>query len=157
MVRCDRCFLVQFPTINNLCRRCKLPLDEEPEPEAATALAGPSVTHDMQSARTYISKIENQKATPTLSSLARLAKALGVDVTELLAGEEMARQDEVRELLEDRFIGEVAPFAAKLDSVQRQGILAQVRELAFAQQRCRIVPVMKRATRRPPSLTAPAS
>ncbi len=34
--------------------------------------------------RTYVSKIENEKATPTLSSLARLAAALTVSVPELL-------------------------------------------------------------------------
>ncbi len=34
--------------------------------------------------RTYVSKIENEKATPTLSSLARLAQALEVSVPDLL-------------------------------------------------------------------------
>ena len=36
--------------------------------------------------RTYVSKIENEKATPTLSSLERLARALEVTVPELLSG-----------------------------------------------------------------------
>src|SRR3954463_270934 len=35
VVRCDRCSLVQFRTNNNVCRRCKLSLDDEPEPEVA--------------------------------------------------------------------------------------------------------------------------
>jgi transcriptional regulator with XRE-family HTH domain len=38
--------------------------------------------------RTYVSKIENEKATPTLSSLERLARALEVTVPELLSGGE---------------------------------------------------------------------
>src|SRR5260370_22475002 len=29
VVRCDRCFLVQFRTSNSLCRRCHLSLDED--------------------------------------------------------------------------------------------------------------------------------
>src|SRR5690348_467570 len=41
--------------------------------------------------RTYVSKIENQKATPTLSSLERLARALEVTVPELLSGGERSR------------------------------------------------------------------
>ena len=47
--------------------------------------------------RTYVSKIENEKATPTLSSLERLARALEVTVPDLLTGGERNRQEEVRE------------------------------------------------------------
>src|SRR5271165_5402077 len=33
VVRCDQCHLVQFKTVNNLCRRCRMSLEEdEPEP-----------------------------------------------------------------------------------------------------------------------------
>jgi len=46
--------------------------------------------------RTYVSKIENEKATPTLSSLERLARALEVTVPDLLSGGERNRQDEIR-------------------------------------------------------------
>ena len=41
--------------------------------------------------RTYVSKIENEKATPTLSSLERLARALEVSVPDLLSGGERNR------------------------------------------------------------------
>src|SRR6202000_3495901 len=54
--------------------------------------------------RTYVSKIENEKATPTLSSLERLARALEVTVPELLSGGEKSRQEEVSELVKDQFI-----------------------------------------------------
>src|ERR1039458_1539185 len=47
--------------------------------------------------RTYVSKIENEKATPTLSSLERLARALEVTVPDLLSGGERNRQEEARE------------------------------------------------------------
>src|ERR1700757_4704043 len=63
--------------------------------------------------RTYVSKIENEKATPTLSSLERLAKALEVNVPELLSGGERSRQEEVRELIEDQFVAEILPFVAQ--------------------------------------------
>ena len=52
--------------------------------------------------RTYVSKIENEKATPTLSSLERLARALEVSVPDLLSGGEQNRQEEMRDLMEDR-------------------------------------------------------
>src|SRR3974377_219895 len=112
VVRCDQCHLVQFKTVNNLCRRCRTSLDEdEPEPILTPCLAVPEAASDrsevqvaaairnlrqraglsqrqlalrMGVPRTYVSKIENEKATPTLSSLARLAAALEVSVPDLL-------------------------------------------------------------------------
>ncbi|HEU5457795.1 MAG TPA: helix-turn-helix transcriptional regulator, partial [Terracidiphilus sp.] len=104
VVRCDFCSLVQFRTSNSLCRKCRRPLDiEEPaplapqlvtaQPAAAAAEAGLQVAGQvreirrarhlsqrqlasrMQVPRTYISKIENGKAIPTLGSLERLARA----------------------------------------------------------------------------------
>src|SRR5215813_10476245 len=99
VVRCDRCLLVQFRTTNDLCRRCHASLDEEEPPVAiATPIPPPLPMHGhghghlnlassirsmrlrnglsqrqlatrMSVPRTYVSKIENEKATPTLSSL----------------------------------------------------------------------------------------
>ncbi len=124
VVRCDHCLLVQFRTQNNNCRRCHASLDEEePEPVqvAPTPVMMPMPGHGrghlnlatsirslrlrnglsqrqlagrMSVPRTYVSKIENEKATPTLSSLERLARALEVSVPELLSGGETSRQDE---------------------------------------------------------------
>jgi transcriptional regulator with XRE-family HTH domain len=85
--------------------------------------------------RTYVSKIENEKATPTLSSLERLAKALEVNVPELLSGGERNRQEEVRELMEDQFVAEVLPFVAQLNGLQMSSILAQVRDLTVRPRR----------------------
>ena len=68
--------------------------------------------------RTYVSKIENEKATPTLSSLERLARALEVTVPELLSGGERSRQEEVNELMKDQFIAEISAlcFATERDA-----------------------------------------
>src|SRR5215467_12851232 len=39
VVRCDHCHLVQFRTVNNMCRKCRTSLDEdEPEPILAPVL-----------------------------------------------------------------------------------------------------------------------
>ena len=113
VVRCDHCHLVQFRTVNNLCRKCRTSLDEdEPEPilaqpmpvmepvstsrsevQVAQAIRSLRLQHGLSQRqlalrmgvpRTYVSKIENEKATPTLSSLARLADALTVSVPDLL-------------------------------------------------------------------------
>src|SRR5215469_11991625 len=116
VVRCDHCHLVQFLTQNHCCRRCRQSLDPEPEPVPVVAetpattngngnghahlqvaqairvlrhrfgLSQRQLAGRMQVPRTYVSKIENEKATPTLSSLERLAKALEVSVSDLLAG-----------------------------------------------------------------------
>jgi len=85
--------------------------------------------------RTYVSKIENEKATPTLSSLERLAKALEVSVPDLLSGGERNRQEEVRELMEDRFVADVLPYLSQLNGMQMSSILAQVRDLTVRPRR----------------------
>src|SRR4029077_135013 len=164
VVRCDRCLLVQFRTVNNLCRRCHGSLDED-EPEIVATLPAPPMiitTHShghlnlaasirslrlrnglsqrqlaarMSVPRTYVSKIENEKATPTLSSLERLAKALEVTVPDLLSGGERNRQEEVRELIQDPFVAEMLPFLAQLNGMQMSSILAQVRDLTVRPRR----------------------
>jgi transcriptional regulator with XRE-family HTH domain len=85
--------------------------------------------------RTYVSKIENEKATPTLSSLERLARALEVTVPDLLSGGEKSRQEEVRELMQDQFIAELLPFVAQLNGMQMSSILTQVRDLTIRPRR----------------------
>src|ERR1039458_2566474 len=128
VVRCDQCHLVQFRTFNNLCRRCRTSLDEDiPEPVPTPAVhvpEPPTPSHSevqvatairslrlraglsqrqlalrMGVPRTYVSKIENEKATPTLSSLGRLAAALEVSIPDLLRECGPSREDEINELL----------------------------------------------------------
>jgi len=90
----------------------------------------------MQVPRTYVSKIENEKATPTLSSLERLARALEVSVCDLLAGgSRNPMQDEIRELMEDEFIAELIPYVSKLNGMQCSSILAQVRDMTLRPRR----------------------
>jgi transcriptional regulator with XRE-family HTH domain len=165
VVRCDRCLLVQFRTNNNLCRRCHLSLDEEePQMVAATpvpvvlpingnghghlnlansirslrlrnGLSQRQLALRMAVPRTYVSKIENEKATPTLSSLERLARALEVTVPDLLCGGERNRQEEISELMEDQFIADVLPYVTHLNGMQMSSILAQVRDLTVRPRR----------------------
>jgi len=158
VVRCDQCHLVQFRTVNNLCRKCRTSLDEdEPEPillqplpaaepvsssrsevQVAQAIRSLRLHHGLSQRqlalrmgvpRTYVSKIENEKATPTLSSLARLAEALTVSVPDLLTACSPSRDDEIKELLSDPFIAEMAVFTKQLDGMQRTSVLAQIRDM----------------------------
>jgi transcriptional regulator with XRE-family HTH domain len=165
VVRCDHCLLVQFRTTNNLCRRCHASLDEdEPEIVAVAPPPATMPTHGnghghlnlaasirslrlrnglsqrqlatrMAVPRTYVSKIESEKATPTLSSLERLARALEVSVPELLSGGEKSRQEEIRELVQDPFIAEIMPYLAQLNGMQMSSIMAQVRDLTVRPRR----------------------
>ena len=89
----------------------------------------------MQVPRTYVSKIENEKAMPTLSSLQRLATALEVSVADLLKGSNRSLEDEIADLMQDSFISEVIPYLAKLDSMQRSSLLSQVRDLSVHPRR----------------------
>src|SRR5450631_3108691 len=158
VVRCDQCHLVQFRTSNNLCRKCRTSLDEdEPEPifaqplpvmepvsanrsevQVAQAIRSLRLGHGLSQRqlalrmgvpRTYVSKIENEKATPTLSSLARLANALTVSIPDLLTACTPSRDDEINELLSDPFIAEMAAFTKQLDGMQRTSVLAQMRDM----------------------------
>src|SRR5580692_5854482 len=85
--------------------------------------------------RTYVSKIENEKANPTLSSLERLARALEVSVPDLLSGGEKSRQDEISDLVKDQFIAEILPFVSQLNGMQMSSILTQVRDLTIRPRR----------------------
>src|SRR5437867_10514073 len=145
VIRCDRCLLLQFRTSNNLCRRCHGSLDEDepevvctpPPPQILpmhgngrghlnlaasirslrqrTGLSQRQLALRMSVPRTYVSKIENEKATPTLSSLERLARALEVTVPDLLNGGQRSREDEIRDLAADDFIAEMIPYVSKLN------------------------------------------
>ena len=53
----------------------------------------------MQVPRTYVSKIENEKAMPTLSSLQRLATALEVSMADLLKGSSRTLEDDITDLM----------------------------------------------------------
>jgi transcriptional regulator with XRE-family HTH domain len=85
--------------------------------------------------RTYVSKIENEKATPTLSSLERLARALEVQVSDLLKGGVRSREDEIRELMSDDFISEIMPYVGRLNGMQWANILGQVRDMTVNPRR----------------------
>jgi len=100
-----------------------------------TGLSQRQLALRMHVPRTYVSKIENEKATPTLSSIERLAKALEVSVPDLLNGGGHSRDAEVRELLSDDFIAQLVPFLSKLDGMQWSSVLAQVRDLSLRPRR----------------------
>ena len=68
----------------------------------------------MQVPRTYISKIENGKAIPTLGSLERLALALEVDLCQLVRDARSRRDEEVAAILADPFLAEVAALLPHL-------------------------------------------
>ena len=90
----------------------------------------------MQVPRTYVSKIENEKATPTLSSLERLARALEVSVCDLVAGSgHRTHETEIRELMQDEFIAELIPYVSKLNGLQCSSILAQLHDMTMRPRR----------------------
>jgi transcriptional regulator with XRE-family HTH domain len=151
-------------TTNSLCRRCHRPLEiEEPEPlsPALAVVSGHSnsdknglqvaravrdlrlernlsqrqLAGRMQVPRTYISKIENGKATPTLSSLERLADALEVDVCRLVHDARSRRNDEMASIFADPFLAELAQHVAHMDSLQRSIFLNQVRDMASGRRK----------------------
>ena len=85
--------------------------------------------------RTYISKIENGKAIPTLGSLGRLAEALGVPVSQLVRDERSRREEEVAAILADPFLAEIAALLPHLNQVHRTVFSGAVRDAAMGQRR----------------------
>jgi transcriptional regulator with XRE-family HTH domain len=164
VLRCEHCSLVQFRTMNSLCRRCRKSLEMD-EPEVAAPHFVPRVSEPaaeeqglqvaravrdtrrglnlsqrqlagrMQVPRTYISKIENGKAMPTLSSLERLAKALDVKMCDLLHDARSRQHEETNAIFAEPFLAEIAPFISKLDALQRSMFLNQVRDMALGRRR----------------------
>ena len=164
VVRCDYCSLVQYRTSNSLCRKCHKPLDvEEPvaltpqlvvsSPAPASAEAGLQVAGQvreirkarhlsqrqlagrMEVPRTYISKIENGKAIPTLGSLERLAAALEVDVCQLVRDSRSRRDEDVAAIFADPFLAEIAALLPQLDSLHRTLVYGAVRDVATGRRR----------------------
>ncbi len=163
VLRCDKCNLVQFRAANVLCRRCHKSLEiEEPTPaptpltlvaaqaapegglQVSTAvrdlrhvrnLSQRQLAARMGVPRTYISKIENGKAMPTLSSLDRLARALQVDISALLRDAATRHHGETAVLMADPFLAEIAMYTAQLDDLQKSIFLNHVRELAAGHRR----------------------
>ncbi len=167
VVHCGFCKLIQFRTINSLCRKCHKPLDvEEPagpgpvavenhpvEPSSeaglqvaaqvkeirrARHLSQRQVAARMEVPRTYISKIENGKAIPTLGSLERLAAALGVDVCQLVTNARSRRDEEVESILADPLLAEIAALLPDLDSLHRSLLIGVARDMALGATRRRI-------------------
>jgi transcriptional regulator with XRE-family HTH domain len=155
---------MQYRTANSLCRRCRRPLDtEEPIHLVPQLVASPSVPSTqeaglqvagqvreirrarhlsqrqlagrMQVPRTYISKIENGKAIPTLGSLERLANALEVNVCQLVRDSRSRREEEVAAILADPFLAEIAALLPHLESLQRTLIYGAVRDAATGRRR----------------------
>ncbi|RRA47390.1 XRE family transcriptional regulator [Acidipila sp. EB88] len=156
VLRCERCQLVQFRTTSGFCRRCHKPLEVEepavaamqpqlhataPTQELDVARAVRALRHTrglsqrqlaarMDVPRTYISKIENGKAMPTLSSLQRLATALEAEVGELLHDARSRRSQALANVLSDPFLCEVLPLCSRLNAFQQQVLLSHARDMA---------------------------
>ncbi len=85
--------------------------------------------------RTYISKIENGKAIPTLGSLERLAHALDVDVCQLVRDSRSRREEEIAAIFADPFVAEVAELLPRLVQFHRTLFLGAVKDAATGRRR----------------------
>lgn len=158
---CKTCELVQFITEKNRCRRCGSILHGEKlmSPQTATIppngdsrgnghttmpiaerlrtlrtsrnLSQRQLARILGVPRTYVSKIENGNACPTLSSLERFAKAFDMGLGECITYLVGTKEDQWQELLADPFVAEVAPYVSQLSPIRMQAILNEVRQKAI--------------------------
>jgi transcriptional regulator with XRE-family HTH domain len=89
----------------------------------------------MEVPRTYISKIENGKAIPTLGSLERLAEALGVDLCQLVRDARSCRDEEVASILSDPLLAEIAVLLPALAPLHRSLVYGAARDMATGRRR----------------------
>jgi transcriptional regulator with XRE-family HTH domain len=85
--------------------------------------------------RTYISKIENGKAIPTLGSLERLAAALAVDICQLVRDARSIRDEEVAAIFADPFLAEIAALLPHLEPMHRTLFQGAARDAALGRRR----------------------
>jgi len=144
VLRCEYCLLVQFQTGSQRCRRCRraffkdqvAPVVHKVKGESPPERRRNSVAHwvkELRTARhlsqrklaqlmrvprTYISKVEGSRTTPTLRMLKSMANALGVDIAELVREEE------------GQIMDELSLVVRSLDQTQRAEILHMMQLLA---------------------------
>lgn len=155
VLRCDYCLLTQFPASDNNCRRCHRALDSDPGPllvvvaprpeptvtvsetvarsirelRLAAGLSQRQLAGRMGVPRSYVSKVENEKATPTLSSLERLARGLKCSMLDVISPFERNRHGKSADIMADPFLAELQPHIARLSATNRDRVLATVRDL----------------------------
>jgi len=179
VVRCERCRLVQFRASHNRCRRCLNPfvMAAPPPPEPVVEMdAHPNIAAGVRSwrqmrgltqkqlasaaqlPRTYISRIENGRILPGLSTLERVAIALHIGLPTLLDrrcrngspngnghangngfgngngnGFADGYQSGMNALSDgDDFLRQMTRLCRQLNGVQRATVLERVRQLATA-------------------------
>lgn len=147
VLRCHKCTLNQFRTRLGECRRCHEPYPEpvieiQLESELPAALKSPrhglriadrvramrrarglsqrALAERMGVPRTYISKLENEKAIPTLRSCERIAIALRIEIWRLFPGEIDCHVEKLRRVLQDPWLMEIAGY---LPSVSAKNLL----------------------------------
>jgi transcriptional regulator with XRE-family HTH domain len=106
--------------------------DEVREIRRAHHLSQRQLASRMQVPRTYISKIENRRAIPSLGSLERLAAALHVEVGRLIPDAESRRKEEVATILADPFLAEIASLLPQIDTLHLRLIRISLRDMVAA-------------------------
>lgn len=146
IIRCFGCGLNQYRLETNLCRRCKQPYEVVPVPEPIEVLIqqpNPASAHIgdrikvfrlrcgfsqrhmailMSCPRTYISKLENHRAIPTVTSCQRIAVALGIEIWMLAPNRMDIRQAQIATILKDPLLSELAEWLPRLNKGDRMSI-----------------------------------
>lgn len=153
VVKCPHCDLVQFEHRGN-CLRCHQailpttrvqqhhdnPIELPTPPQGIRALVAENCRRlrlakhwsqrllavQLGSPRTYISKIEIGRTLPNMKQIVRLATALSVPLTVLLAPAVDPRQAQIES---DPLTREMAAYVGKLDNSARRRVLVEARWL----------------------------
>jgi transcriptional regulator with XRE-family HTH domain len=82
--------------------------------------------------RCYLSRVENGHTVPSLDTLAKIAGALDLPLSQFFAEESLTREMDTVHLSEDeiRFLTQVQRYSANLSDSDRKLLLAMVRKFA---------------------------
>ena len=152
-VRCKSCQLNQYPTARETCRRCGADLFDKPQPVGETPAEPPPppltfaerVARELRTVRrkrglsqralkaitgqprTYFSKLENLKASPSVDSLTRVLAGIGITPYQFFLRVEGVKNSSI---WADPFLSEIAPDVTRLTNAQRGEVLRFAQRLA---------------------------
>jgi transcriptional regulator with XRE-family HTH domain len=153
VIRCKTCGLVQYRASAGNCRRCLrpvlpkieflIPLEKWPnqvmvenigrrlrQVRESRGMTQCELEARSRASRSYLSRIESGRITPSIVTLERISEALGVGLNQLFVPETHGEA-----LLEDPFIQELQPFLRQLDWEQWQSILTRLAAISRAATR----------------------
>ena len=86
----------------------------------------------LQKGLSHLSRVENGHTVPSLDTLAKIARALDLPISQFFASDALARQMDAQNLSDDelRFLSQIRRYSSNLNDSDRKLLLAMVKKFA---------------------------